>query len=66
MSKRIDDLGNRIDDLGNEIEQRFDSIEKSLKDFMEFLDKRIEDFKWELRLWFIVLVTWIMILRLLR
>jgi hypothetical protein len=66
MSKRIDDLGNRIDDLGNEIEQRFDSIEKSLKDFMDFLYKRIEDFKWELRLWFIVLVTWTIILRLLR
>jgi len=66
MSKRIDDLGNRIDDLGNDIKQRFEGIEKSLQDFMDFLDKRLEDFKWELRLWFIVLITWIIIFRLLR
>jgi hypothetical protein len=43
---RVEEVSKRIDDLRNDMHHRFEGV-----------DKRFNDLKWEVRIWFIVLIA---------
>jgi predicted nucleic acid-binding Zn-ribbon protein len=55
LEGRIEELSKRLDDLRNDMNHRF-----------EVVDKRFNDLKWEVRIWFLVLIALITILTFLR
>ena len=55
LEGRVEEVSKRLDDLRNDMNHRFEAI-----------DKRFNDLKWEVRIWFLILIVLITILTFLK